>query len=111
MHVLDYDFEYLPGYLDAAKFPEYTNKVRMEKANKKIIICIKLTFENVFLTFLQRYGDSLTQTLPKLKVSLNSEMLKVVQQCYLSSRLCQSQANSDIKLVSPSTSTTSEVNR
>jgi len=27
MHVLDYDFEYLPGYLDAAKFPEYTNKV------------------------------------------------------------------------------------
>lgn len=23
IHVLDYDFEYLPGYLDAAKFPEY----------------------------------------------------------------------------------------
>lgn len=27
MHVLDYDFEYLPGYLDAEKFPEYNNKV------------------------------------------------------------------------------------
>ncbi|EGR27989.1 hypothetical protein IMG5_185720 [Ichthyophthirius multifiliis] len=27
IHVLDYDFEYLPGYLDTAKFPEYENKV------------------------------------------------------------------------------------
>lgn len=27
MHVLDYDFEYIQGYMDPEKFPEYSNKV------------------------------------------------------------------------------------
>jgi len=109
MHVLDYDFEYLPGYLDAAKFPEYTNKVEDLKPNSFLMIFVYAFSFFLSFFFFCRFGDSSTLIHLKLRVSSNSEMLNQALLWHSNSRLCLFQESSDIKLVNHSTSMTLEV--